>query len=201
MGQAEWDLALREIQKIWSDEATVWLCLDRARAEAAAGRMDEYQGTCTHIMDRFGDTDDPNTGRQIVQTVSLAPNGPDTVRPAVELARRIVAKEPDGLVCRLALGCILYRAGDLDEAQEHLRAVDPGLGAPPDVPPGRHGLAAWTWLCQAMVSHDQNQSEQAQRYLDHADAMLGELPDDLSNIPVRILRVQAERHILGDASK
>jgi len=97
------------------------------------------------------------------------PDGLDDYSPAIDLARRALAKAPGSAQCRAVLGGILYRAGQFDEARQRFEA---GLETHVD----EVGNRLWSHFFLAMISHRRGQLEEAKRWNQQGTAILRTAP-------------------------
>jgi serine/threonine protein kinase/Flp pilus assembly protein TadD len=92
------------------------------------GLVDGYAKTCRQMVDRFGQTDDPQQAAETCWLCALAPGPMMDQKSLVRLADRSRGQAPQDGWSRRALGMALYRAGRMSEAISRLRdALDPGL--------------------------------------------------------------------------
>ena len=128
----------------------------------AKGDGEGYRRACASLIDRFGQTDDP----QVADNVGwLCVQAPDAVAPreeVVRLAKQAVESAKDKVQEHLylqTLGAATYRAGRFQEAIEHLNK---GIKAH-----GKEG-DAFDWLFLAMAHQRLGHSDEARKWLDRA---------------------------------
>jgi serine/threonine protein kinase/WD40 repeat protein/tetratricopeptide (TPR) repeat protein len=138
--------------------AYLLLCLQR---EDGVG----YQKGCAELLRRFGQTDNAVLANNTAWFCAL---GRDAVRDRsvpVGLAQKAVGKARHW-VHLSTLGTVLYRAGNYDQAVEHLNAA---------MKENPSGGTAWDWVALAMAHHRLGHKDEARRWLAKAAAFVGEL--------------------------
>jgi tetratricopeptide (TPR) repeat protein len=160
------------------DQIRYW----QALAHLGANERQEYGKACTGLLQRFGQTEDPQTANRVAWACVLIPEAvPDYDQP-IKLARKAVTRDPKQALYLNTLGATLYRAGKYRDAIEQLEAAGlalqpvrgKGIPAPgEEFPrPGRspegdelQPVAAHNRLFLAMAHQRLNQPEKAQQYL------------------------------------
>jgi serine/threonine protein kinase/tetratricopeptide (TPR) repeat protein len=126
------DLAIASLSRVVElrskDFWGVWYPL--ALLHLSTGRSKEYRTLCETLLQRFGQTDDPDVW--VGRICSLAPDAvADPARP-VQIAEKSLARHPHDTERAGVLGETLYRKGDLDAAVGRLEAsirAAPGFDA------------------------------------------------------------------------
>jgi serine/threonine protein kinase/WD40 repeat protein len=170
-----WDQALAEIGKAAElDRANHWYVFQAAALQLRAGDLASYRRTCREMLERFGDTDQPEVADRTAKTCLLVPDAvadPDRVLQMAD--RAVTGTENRGPNYRWFIFCKAlaeYRAG------RHARAVEwLGRFAPnPDL--GNGDATAFAVL--AMAQHQSAHPERARAALRSAQAIVREkLPD------------------------
>jgi serine/threonine protein kinase/Flp pilus assembly protein TadD len=122
-----------------------------------AGDADGYRRLCARVIEKLGDTNDPETAYLVARIGTLAPDAvPDPTR-LVRIAERAVRADP--LPHHLhTLGLAHYRAGRFDEAIRQLnKSVE-----------GNWNANAANWLVLAMAHQRLGQSDEARKWFDRA---------------------------------
>jgi serine/threonine protein kinase len=115
------ELGSRDLWGVWYPLALLHL---------STGRTKEYHVLCEKLLERFGQSDDPD--RWVVNICKLAPDAVDDLARPVQIAETMLAQDPHNAELAGILGDSLYRQGDLDAAVERLEAsirADFGVGA------------------------------------------------------------------------
>src|SRR5205085_12378779 len=96
----------------------IWYPL--ALLRLSTGRTKEYRLLCATLLERFGEANDPD--RWVVAICNLAPDAvADLARP-VQIAEKMLARDPHNADLVGILGAALYRKGDLEAAVPRLEA-------------------------------------------------------------------------------
>ena len=137
------------------DTWRVWYPL--ALLHLSSGRTKEYRALCETLLERFGQTNDPDFW--VIIICKLAPDAvADLARP-VQMAEKMLARHPHNADFVGLLGDTLYRKGDLEAAVQRLEA---SIRAAPGV--GVH----WKKLVLAMAYHRLDRPAKAQQLLQEA---------------------------------
>jgi tetratricopeptide (TPR) repeat protein len=91
-------------------------------AELALARGDytRHRQICHELIERYAATDDVQTSQDVLYPCFVVPNALEDYGPAVALARRVLQKTPGNGRVSFALGGILLRSGQYEEARVHL---------------------------------------------------------------------------------
>jgi tetratricopeptide (TPR) repeat protein len=93
----------------------------RAMVALQAGDMAEYRRVCREMVDQLGDTEDIRTANGVAWTCALAPEALTDMQLCVQLAKRVLAEQPERSYYQNTLGAVLYRAGDWQAANVALQ--------------------------------------------------------------------------------
>jgi len=105
------ELGSKDVWGVWYPLALVHL---------STGRTAEYRALCETLLERFGQSNDPDLW--VVNICKLAPDAvADPARP-VQIAEKMLARDPHNADLVGILGENLYRKGDLDAAVPRLEA-------------------------------------------------------------------------------
>jgi tetratricopeptide (TPR) repeat protein len=130
-----------------------------AQVRLKQGKVADYRAACRQLQERFGETADPQTAREVAWTQVLVPGAVPDPAAVVALARRAVEKEPNNAGSLGTLGAAAYRAGLYEEALKHLQeAIQAG---------GEDGPAQHMFFV-AMAHHRLGHREEAYRWADKA---------------------------------
>jgi serine/threonine protein kinase/Flp pilus assembly protein TadD len=151
-----------------------------AALRAAVGNREGYRRTCRQILERFGDTDQPQMAERIARACLLLSDvfdAADFDRVQKLAARAVTGTEKDPAYRSLVLtrGLADYRAGRHADAVKWLQRF------PPD-PDGTHQDAA-KFAVVAMAQHGLGRAEEAQVSLAKAKAILTKMPDPAKGQP------------------
>ena len=86
----------------------------------ATGDTDGYRSASARMLELFASAKDPEEGRRLAWACALAPGAASDLSAAVSAAERAVQSDPASVECLNALGAILYRTGEFEEAIERL---------------------------------------------------------------------------------
>jgi tetratricopeptide (TPR) repeat protein len=162
------DEGLRDLSKaleLGENDARVWRRV--AFGRLAAGRLDEYRGTCSAMLKQFAQTENPEHGSETAWACVLAPDAVGDWSKVVALAEIAQKRDPKSPVCQATLGAVLYRAGRFEEAVQRLTEADRLVPEPME---GARRSPAETWFFLAMAHHRAGHAEEAKKWLDKATA-------------------------------
>jgi tetratricopeptide (TPR) repeat protein len=142
------ELGSRDIWGVWYPLALVHL---------STGRTKEYRALCGTLLERFGQSNDPD--RWVVIICKLAPDAVADLAQPVQLAEKMLARDPHNADIAGILGDTLYRKGDLEAAVQRMEA---SIHAAPGV--GVH----WRKLFLAMAYHRLGRTAEARQLLQEA---------------------------------
>jgi WD40 repeat protein len=120
----QWDQAAADYERAMAAGAAgepVWREL--ALLQLACGQPAGYRQACAHLLDHFGQTNDPNTANNLAWACILGPDATANPEEIVHLAERAVRANRTWVTLN-TLGAALYRAGRLDEAVQRLTEAD-----------------------------------------------------------------------------
>jgi WD40 repeat protein/serine/threonine protein kinase/tetratricopeptide (TPR) repeat protein len=168
----------------------------RALARLAAEDATAYRRACALMAERFKDADDWEMAFFTPWACVLGPDALSDLAPALRLAERARAKDPDKPQSHQVVGAVLYRMGRLEESLRHFRAAEDSdkwneLSSP-----------AYCYFFHAMALHRLGQRDEARQRLARAvEVAEKELADDAHGGPpelwirpatLRLLRAEAE---------
>jgi tetratricopeptide (TPR) repeat protein len=130
----------------------LYLWYDCAIAQLAAGDLPSYRRTCVAMLDRFGNTDDPEVANTILYTCLPVRDAVPDVNRLMPIAE-VAARQWPGAV--RALAATLYRAGQYEECIQ--RFDEAAEAASP---------RAWDWLFIAMAHHHLGHTKMARECFD-----------------------------------
>jgi len=116
-----WDEATAESAKairLRPADYRPWHCYTRVRL--AVGDSKGYRKACEDLLERFGQTDDPDTAHSVAWTLTVVPNATTDFDRPLRLAEKAVVGAPKNFAHLGTLGAALYRAGQFDVAVERL---------------------------------------------------------------------------------
>jgi serine/threonine protein kinase/WD40 repeat protein/tetratricopeptide (TPR) repeat protein len=169
-----WDQALTAIgQAAELDRANHWHVFQAAALQLWAGDLANYRRTCREMLERFGNTDQPEVADRAAKTCLLVPDAVADLDRVFKLAdRAVTGTENRGnyhwfIFCKALAE---YRAGRHARAVEWLGRFAPNSGG------GNPDVAAFAVL--AMAKHKLAHPEQARAALRSAEGIFREkLPD------------------------
>jgi serine/threonine protein kinase/tetratricopeptide (TPR) repeat protein len=82
-----------------------------------SGNAPRYREICSSMLETYGDSEDPKATYFTAWATALGTDAADDYSAAIKLARYSVEKSPDDRQFQTALGAILSRAGQYDEAR------------------------------------------------------------------------------------
>jgi tetratricopeptide (TPR) repeat protein len=127
------------------------------------GDQAAYRAAAGEIVTRFTASQDAKELHWTIWTCILAPGGLDDYRPLVELARCGYDLQPTDLSMKQALGAVLFRAGEFEQALGPLNAFEAMSTNPNNTPLyARHFLA----MTHFKLGHD----AEARQWFDRAEA-------------------------------
>jgi tetratricopeptide (TPR) repeat protein len=170
---------------------SVWLRLTWLRL--AIGDGDGYCRNCTHVLQHFGKTDNPNDANSLAWTCVLAPNAVADSTLLVQLAERAVEKSLEESAHVNTLGAARYRAGQYDRAIQELNEA---------IEADDQGGTAADWLFLAMAHQKLGHADKAKQWLDKAVAWIEKANQEKTLSPrnrleLQWLRREAEALIKG----
>jgi tetratricopeptide (TPR) repeat protein len=168
----EWDEAALHTGKALALEPSsdnLWW-MKHASFVLRAGDITEYRHVCQQMLERFRETTNPIIAHRVALTCLLIPDAVGDQPALMELARLSVSGAPQDGWCAITLGVAYYRAGQFEQAAQHLRQV---LKTWPENPydaesMGENGAPLTAWLILAMVCHRLDQSDEARQWLNKA---------------------------------
>jgi tetratricopeptide (TPR) repeat protein len=204
----QWAPAAADFEKLIElkalDKQRPWLPFYRAAlAHRMASNTTAYRQMCTRMLERFQDTTDWQTAFFTAWTCVLAPDAGTDLAPALKLAAKALALEPNKPQCHQAVGAVLYRMGRLEASVQHFVAAEAankgdGLTSP-----------AYWYCFLAMAHHRLGHKDEAAVWLDKARAWIEtELPVEEANGDVqrwvrtptlRLLRAELEAQLRGSS--
>jgi serine/threonine protein kinase/WD40 repeat protein/Tfp pilus assembly protein PilF len=180
-------------------DCNMWhrLCLIRAYTD-----QDQYRKTCHRLIDTYrsvtsqNDVDMPE-GWRISACCNLAPIDEPDLKEVVKLAEQSYEDDPDNVLPKHELACILYRKCEFAKS---LRLQLEVLATPE--------LEVWhefVYLWMAMAAHKDGKTSDAQAYLQKAESLVEEMRSRTGYVPfldieLKILLAEA-RQTLADAEK
>jgi tetratricopeptide (TPR) repeat protein len=118
------------------------------------------------MMQRFGQTDNPEQAHWVAWTCALNPDTAKDYRQLVQLAEKSLRADPKNHNFSNALGGILYRSGRFEEAIQCLNEInstwEQGTMNPAPFSP------AYSWFFLAMAHHQLGHTQEARQWLDKA---------------------------------
>lgn len=134
---------------------------------ALLSNVEKYRAQCSRMLAAFAGSEDPVAANFTAWTCALAPQGLDDYAPAIELAGKALAAQPDDVQFRNTYGAVLYRAGRHQAAVEQLSKLpDPQA----DSNSNSRNSPAYGWYFLAMAHHALGETDQVRTVLTKADA-------------------------------
>jgi WD40 repeat protein/serine/threonine protein kinase/tetratricopeptide (TPR) repeat protein len=175
-----------------------------ALTRLAAEDVEGYREACAELVEQFAETDDLNAAQFAAWTCVLAPDAVSEFTRPVQLAEKVVEKNPEDPSYLETLGGVLYRAERLEEAIQRLTEAD-RLAAAADRTP--KSSPPYTWFFLAMAHQRRGQDEEAKKWfnkaVEYTDLVLAEEKrpggDSLlwnRRLTLQLLRAEAEE-LLG----
>jgi tetratricopeptide (TPR) repeat protein len=165
---ANWQAAIDDLSRIVESKRIDWRdYYHLALAQLGADKTEAYRETCRKMVIALAGSQDPQAMNFAAWTCCLAPGALDDWNPAIDLARRAVAAQPESLQLQNTLGTILSRAGQHDEAIRILSDVAeklPAADASSTIEP------AYTWFALARAQAAAGHVDEAKSWLDKAFA-------------------------------
>jgi WD40 repeat protein/Flp pilus assembly protein TadD len=156
----QWDKAAADFAralKLKADKLDVWE--NQALIHLAKGNLDGYRKACAAILERFGETKDPELANEVAWVCVRVPQAvADPVR-VVHLAFKEVEKKPTQADSLTTLGAALYRAGLFEAASSRLTEAA-------KLSPKEPLISNELFL--AMTYHRLGQADKARQALDNA---------------------------------
>jgi len=141
-----------------SPSATTHSLYLAALASLSVNDREAYRDVCAKLCERFRESQDSHALHWATWTCTLVPNAVENYDGIIALARRALAQQPTSRKLLLGLGAALFRAGQFEEAKQHLTvAVEAPNSA--DISP------AYLWYFLAMTNHRLGQPDEAQKWL------------------------------------
>lgn len=159
--RSDWGKAAADLDKaihLGEEDATVWR--QHLLALLAGGDEANYRRGCARLMQRFGNSKDEVTARNVAWTCALAEGSLREWQALLERSQRILTAHPqstDALQLRAAL---LYRAGQYDDSLKHSQKALELSAAQPQ---------ARTWLLMALAGQRLGRGDEAKKWLDKAE--------------------------------
>jgi tetratricopeptide (TPR) repeat protein len=143
-----------------------------------------FRGYCNTLLQRFKETQDPETAGLVTELVKMRPDSVDDWEPVLRLAALAVKRRPSGEY-RETWEAALYRAGHYTEARKELQE---------DVPSEGEGGTLGQQLFLAMTEQRLGHAAKAKQWLDRAVRLMEatEKPGWEDRIRWRLLRAEAE---------
>jgi WD40 repeat protein/tetratricopeptide (TPR) repeat protein len=166
----EWGVAAAEYARAidlgaWSPNVGYRLALTRLALSDREG----YRRSCADLLDRSGQSDDPEVANTVAWTCALAPGSVEDLSRPLQRAETAVANRPGDAAVRNTLGDLLYRAGRHEEA---IRRLNEGIALE------GHGGTACDWLFLAMAHHRLENAGEARSWLSKAVGWLERAASD-----------------------
>jgi tetratricopeptide (TPR) repeat protein len=154
-----------DVRKLRADDGfPVWY--RAALVHLADGDPEGYRAACAGLLRHFGGSDSSGVQAHFTAwTCALAPDALNDLAPALALAERAAAAQPDDLMAIQALGALLYRSGRFAEAVA--RPTEAGRG-----PTKSTTSPVYAWLFLAMAHHRLGHAAEARRWFDQAAAAI-----------------------------
>jgi tetratricopeptide (TPR) repeat protein len=194
-----WDEAVADFAKAGAlspDEPVLHYRL--ALARLGAGDLAGYRSTCAALLDRFGQTEQPEAAQWVAWAAVLAPDAVSDRERPVQLGEAALRRASRSRTYATTLGAALYRAGRFGEAIQRLdeaaaaeqEATKPGMVSP-----------AYARFFLAMAHARAGHAGKARRWLEEAirgtEAEVRDPGDAASRtwnrrLTLRLLRQEAE---------
>lgn len=141
-----------------------------ALLQADTGDREGYRKTCTDMLERFGQSTDPETVYFVARACAFLDGGPDDLRALVAAMQKVAA---GGRKARYlsSLGHLLYRAGDVEGA---VKVLNQALIAP------EPGDEPWHWFALAAAHARLGHLDEARHWLNKGASLL----DDRVGLPI-----------------
>jgi tetratricopeptide (TPR) repeat protein len=140
------------------------------------GDADAYRSACSELLDRFGDTDDPESAAAVVLACTAVPDATDDPGRLPRLAEVAATVDPGATWTASAQAAAFLRAGDATTAAPFIRAAALGdLGSTREFSPASR-IEARSLL--AIGEHHLGHPDAARRWLDSIDESLGPGSED-----------------------
>ena len=171
-----------DVRKLRADDGfPVWY--RAALVHLADGDREGYRSACAGLLRHFGGASAAGTPAKFTAwSCALAPDAVDDLAPALALAERAAAAQPDDLMAIQALGALLYRSGRFAEAVARLTEADKGPAKSTTSP-------VYAWLFLAMAYHRLGHAGEARRWFDQAavaiDKALGDHDKGTEPLPLQ----------------
>jgi serine/threonine protein kinase/Flp pilus assembly protein TadD len=200
--KGQWQAAAAALARAIESDPSDHVCwYHQAPLLLELGDVEGYRRVCREMLDRFGQTNDPQVAERVVKTCLLAPEALADLEPVLRLAEGAV-KKSQGTWVVLARGMDDYRAGQFARAVQRLR----GLSAA-----GRDDplLAAMAGVLQAMSYQRLGQPDKAHQALGKARTLMEQRFPQIDSVGYRnhwyltewvrfrIVRREAEALIAG----
>jgi tetratricopeptide (TPR) repeat protein len=130
-----------------------------ALALAAAGDIAGHRKACADLLQKFGQTDDPQIANSVAWCCVRVVGAVRDPLPPLKLAEKAVAAHSNSSACLNTLGAALYRAGRFADSIEKLKQAVNAQG-------GEGGASDWLFL--AMAHHRLGHADEAKKWLSKA---------------------------------
>jgi tetratricopeptide (TPR) repeat protein len=176
-----WDEAAAEFDRgLELDPSDYYRWCLAAALRAALGDLAGYRRTCQKMLERFGDTDQPQPAERMAKACLLLPDAlgaADSDRVQKLALRALTGTENDRLYYWfvLAKGLADYRAGRHAEAVQWLKRFPPNAD-------GNHWDAT-KFAVLAMAQHGLGRAEEAWASLANAEWIIAKMPDPTKGQP------------------
>lgn len=144
-----------------SPSATAYSLYVVALMRLSNNDRDAYRAACETLSERFHESQDSDALYWAVWTCALTPGAVEDYDAVTALARRALAQQATEQKHVLGLGAVLFRAGEFEEAKQHLSACAEALNTSATCP-------AYVWYFLAMTNHRLGHHDEARKWLDKA---------------------------------
>jgi tetratricopeptide (TPR) repeat protein len=153
----------------------------------AAARPEQYRRTCEHLVEQFGQTDEPQIAALLVWCCKLRPDAVADWDAVIGMGEKALLNLPGNGRLMHDLGAVLYRAGRFEPA---LQRLEEGVRHRPE-----EKSIVWDWLWLAMVQHRLGDTDKARDWLRQAQDWMDQQGPNC-NLELELLRTEAEE-LLG----
>jgi WD40 repeat protein/tetratricopeptide (TPR) repeat protein len=137
----------------------IWIWYRRALTQLASENTTGYRETCSRLLERFANTQDPSTSSWVAWTCVLAPEAVADTAKVRSFADKALKADGKNSYYQLTLAAALYRAGDFEAALERLNQLI--------ATQGQDGTVE-SWLFLAMAHRQLKHDGEARKWLDKA---------------------------------
>jgi len=137
-----------------------------ALTQLATGDTEGYRNTCASMLERFAATKDANTAHFTAWSCVLAADATDDFSLPIQMAKRAIEADPNEYAHINALGALMYRAGQYQEALQKLHEADALVESPSNA---ARTSPAYTWYFLAMTQQQLGNATEARLQLDRAN--------------------------------